>query len=205
MKNDLDTNPYSKEINDSYNDSLKYFTKKINSGESISGSSKLTPNTPETGADAALTKRINAAAEQKPKINQPKNAIWVRKDNDWKLWGGSDSGENDPRLPDIKSEYGEYRVTENGKHPEDIDREEASETFGVDIKNPLKDIKRQPIFEKGGNVYGVEFDPKTGKLYAGSITNSGIMKEYEIDYDPEDDIDSVLQELYDQIDEGDLF
>lgn len=69
------------------------------------------------------------------------------------------------------------------------------------LYDALKDSGKSPMFEfDDGTVYGVEY--KDGKLYAGSITNNGIMREYELEYDNDLDIDANLQNLYDKIIEG---
>lgn len=64
-----------------------------------------------------------------------------------------------------------------------------------EIEDVLK--KNNTIAFDNGVVLGVEYED--GKLYAGSITNTGIMREYEIDYDTESSVDSNLQALYDTV------
>ena len=53
-------------------------------------------------------------------------------------------------------------------------------------------------FPNGDYVY-IEMDNDNGKLYAGSATNNGLLKEYEIDYDYDDSLDRNLEHLYDMI------
>lgn len=63
-----------------------------------------------------------------------------------------------------------------------------------DEVNPLADLKKEPVIElDDGTVLGIEYD--NGRLFAGSITNSGIIKEYYVDYDAELSLDANLEKL----------
>lgn len=70
-------------------------------------------------------------------------------------------------------------------------------TEDVEEENPLKDIRSNIMeFPNGEYVY-VEY--ADGKLYAGSATNTGIIHEYEMDYDKDFDVDKNLQDFFDKI------
>lgn len=70
-------------------------------------------------------------------------------------------------------------------------------TEDVEEENPLKDISGNIMeFPNGEYVY-VEY--ADGKLYAGSATNTGIIHEYEMDYDKDFDVDKNLQDFFDKI------
>lgn len=70
-------------------------------------------------------------------------------------------------------------------------------TEDVEEENPLKDIRGNIMeFPNGEYVY-VEY--ADGKLYAGSATNTGIIHEYEMDYDKDFDVDKNLQDFFDKI------
>lgn len=70
-------------------------------------------------------------------------------------------------------------------------------TEDVEKENPLKDIRSNIMeFPNGEYVY-VEY--ADGKLYAGSATNTGIIHEYEMDYDKDFDVDKNLQDFFDKI------
>lgn len=70
-------------------------------------------------------------------------------------------------------------------------------TEDVEEENPLKDIRSNIMeFPNGEYVYVEYVD---GKLYAGSATNTGIIHEYEMDYDKDFDVDKNLQDFFDKI------
>lgn len=69
-------------------------------------------------------------------------------------------------------------------------------------ENPLSAIPsdRQRAFDMGsGGYYGVEYDPKTKKIYAGTITNSGATRDVEISYDFDASLDENLNNLYNNL------
>lgn len=70
-------------------------------------------------------------------------------------------------------------------------------TEDVEEENPLKDIRSNVIEFPNGEYVCVEYDD--GKLYAGSATNTGIIHEYEMDYDKDFDVDKNLQDFFDKI------
>lgn len=58
---------------------------------------------------------------------------------------------------------------------------------------------RTNVLEIGDKVLYVFYDKKNNKLCAGSATNTGIIPEYEIDYNVDSSLDSNLEALYDKI------
>ena len=58
---------------------------------------------------------------------------------------------------------------------------------------------RTNVLEIGDKVLYVFYDKKNNKLCAGSATNTGIIPEYEIDYNVDNSLDSNLEALYDKI------
>ena len=47
--------------------------------------------------------------------------------------------------------------------------------------------------------YGIEYDPETNKLYAGTIANAGMFHDVEVEYDLSQDLDYNLQGLYEAL------
>lgn len=89
----------------------------------------------------------------------------------------------------------------------ELKHEEETE-FWDSIRKPIKDMdplqeylketKQEPIFEfDNGDPLFVEFE--NGKLYAGVLTNTGVMHDYEMDYDFDLSIENNLSEFYNQI------
>lgn len=70
-------------------------------------------------------------------------------------------------------------------------------TEDIEEENPLKDIRSNIIEFPNGEYAYVEY--ADGKLYAGSATNTGIIHEYEMDYDKDFDVDRNLQNFFDKI------
>ena len=65
-------------------------------------------------------------------------------------------------------------------------------------ENPLAGIDRQPIIEfPNGDYLYVEY--KDGKLSAGGVTNTGMIPEYEMNYDNDISVDQNLNNFYDYI------
>lgn len=66
--------------------------------------------------------------------------------------------------------------------------------------NPLDElgskIERMFEFDNGDYLY-INYDEKTNILYAGHATNTGIMKEVEIEYDKDEPLYKNLEKLYD--------
>lgn len=58
---------------------------------------------------------------------------------------------------------------------------------------------RTNVLEIGDRVLYIFYDKKNNKLCAGSATNTGIIPEYEIDYNVDSSLDSNLEALYDKI------
>lgn len=64
----------------------------------------------------------------------------------------------------------------------------------------IEKIEKEPVFEfPNGEYYYVNVDKENNTIYAGSATNNGIIKEFEIDYDVDDTLDGNLSRLYDTI------
>lgn len=69
--------------------------------------------------------------------------------------------------------------------------------------NPLDDVgSRLFIDNKKGSLH-LDYDPKTKKLIAGTITNVGIMPMFEIDYDHDLPLQTNLENLYNHVIEED--
>ena len=47
--------------------------------------------------------------------------------------------------------------------------------------------------------YGIEYDPETKKLYAGTIANAGMFHDVEVDYDLSQDLDSYFPGRYEAL------
>ena len=108
--------------------------------------------------------------------------------------------------------YGEYEEESEDEEELDIDDEEVEDTEDIDLGESFKrrrrmreslaevapDLDSEPIlqFENGDYFY---VDYLDGKLVAGSATNTGIIPEYEIEYDEDDSFDGNLSRLYDTI------
>ena len=56
---------------------------------------------------------------------------------------------------------------------------------------------RSNMLVLNNNVYYVSYDKDTNKLFAGSATNCGIIREYVVEYDPDRDLDYNLGGLLD--------
>lgn len=53
--------------------------------------------------------------------------------------------------------------------------------------------------EDGYGVLYIDYDPQTNELYAGGATNSGIIRDYSIQYDPDFSIDQNIEALVEEI------
>lgn len=66
--------------------------------------------------------------------------------------------------------------------------------------NPLdelsSEVERMFEFDNGDYLY-IDYDAKNNILYAGHATNTGIMREVEIEYDKEESLYTNLEKLYD--------
>lgn len=69
----------------------------------------------------------------------------------------------------------------------------------TDIKQEWEEMTREPIIEFDDEYYYIEPDWENGKLYAGSATNTGVFHDFEIDLDPDLNLDENIAELYDHI------
>ena len=69
-----------------------------------------------------------------------------------------------------------------------------------DNYNPLdeldSEVERMFEFDNGDYLY-IDYDEKNNILYAGHATNTGIMREVEIEYDKEESLYTNLEKLYD--------
>lgn len=71
----------------------------------------------------------------------------------------------------------------------------------VDDTNPLANIRSNVIEFPNGEYVHIEY--KDGKIVAGGATNTGIIPQYEIEYDHDISVDDNIQNLYDLITEKD--
>lgn len=61
-------------------------------------------------------------------------------------------------------------------------------------------MTKEPIFEfPNGEYFYVDVDKENNLIFAGSATNNGIIREFEIEYDFDDTLDGNLSRLYDTI------
>ncbi len=61
-------------------------------------------------------------------------------------------------------------------------------------------MTKEPIFEfPNGEYFYVDVDKENNLIFAGSATNNGIIREFEIEYDFDDSLDGNLSRLYDTI------
>lgn len=70
-----------------------------------------------------------------------------------------------------------------------------------DAENPLEELENNCLGEFNGEVLYVGYDEENEVLYAGSATNSGIFRTYEIDYDFYRSLDANLEMLVEKINE----
>lgn len=101
-----------------------------------------------------------------------------------------------------------YDITEDDIMGESV--KAKRKTGSKALKEELSDIKQEweDFLSRGGNnviefddgdyvFFGVDFDK--GTIYAGSATNTGIIREYEINLDSDLNLDENIAELYDEI------
>ena len=66
------------------------------------------------------------------------------------------------------------------------------------IYDEYRNMTKEPIIEfPNGDYFYVVVDPETNSIYAGSATNTGISREYDIAIDEDGTLDSNLEALYD--------
>ena len=64
-------------------------------------------------------------------------------------------------------------------------------------KNPLESLKSNILTFPSGDYLYVGFD--NGILYAGSMTNTGILRQYEFEYEFDDSVDKNIQDVYEYV------
>ena len=71
----------------------------------------------------------------------------------------------------------------------------------IDLRAQWEDLsdKIKIIEFDNGDYYYVDVDWDEGVIFAGTATNTGVIREYELDLDPEYTIDELIAELYDAI------
>lgn len=66
------------------------------------------------------------------------------------------------------------------------------------IYDEYRNMTKEPVIEfPNGDYFYVVVDPETKSIYAGSATNTGVFREYEIEVDEDGTLDSNLEALYD--------
>ena len=65
--------------------------------------------------------------------------------------------------------------------------------------NEFRNLKKNPCFEFEDGVIYVDYDPEKNKFIAGSVTNAGLIPEYEFDVDLSMSLDQNLEGLYEYL------
>ena len=85
---------------------------------------------------------------------------------------------------------------------EGLQPDQTPEEVSQQINNMRSNMFEMP----NGDVMYVGYDPKTNELYAGGATNSGIIRDYVIEYDLSQSLDYNLEGLYDtMMESGDFY